>query len=195
MVNIPENGIKNSIAVHKAEADSILKMVEVFEVNNKDDYSSLGDILVDIKTQFKAIEKERKTVTEPLNAIIKKVNGWFKPASKDFEKIEKTIKRKMADYQLSQKQRQNEALAQAVEQEDPRFLQKATSLQMEKVQGISSRVIWRFEIVNTDLLPDHLCKRVPDNEAIDKIVQEKRDDTAIPGVRVIKDVQISARAG
>jgi hypothetical protein len=187
-----EEEIIRTIAAHKEEGGGLLTMVEAFEINSAEDYDAISEILKDIKTQFKQIEKERKAVTDPLNAVIKKVNGWFKPTKDDFTKIEKAIKRKMADYQLSQKQKQTEALEQAVEQGDARFLQKASSLQMPKVQGISNRVVWKFEIEDESLLPREFL--MPDERAIAQVVNEQQGDTKIPGVKVIKDVQIGARS-
>lgn len=188
-----EEEIKRAITAHKEEGGDLLAMVEGFEINTAEDFEAISEILKDIKTQYKQIEKERKAVTDPLNAIIKKVNGWFRPAKDDFTKIEKAIKRKMSDYQLTQKQKQTEALEQAVEQGDVRFLQKASSLQMPKVQGISSRVVWKFEIEDESLLPREFL--MPDERAIAEAVKEKEGDTKIPGVKVIKDVQIGARSG
>lgn len=51
-----------------------------------------------------------------------------------------------------------------------------------KVEGLSYRETWKFEIINTNLVPRQYL--MPDEKAIGRVVSGLKDRTTIPGVRV-----------
>lgn len=61
-----------------------------------------------------------------------------------------------------------------------------------KVAGVSSRQVWKFEIVDPELLPRKFL--VPDEKAIGDVVRSLGDKADIPGVRVYADTIISSRS-
>lgn len=61
-----------------------------------------------------------------------------------------------------------------------------------KVAGVSSRQVWKFEIVDPELLPRKFL--VPDEKAIGGVVRSLGDKADIPGVRVYPETVISSRS-
>lgn len=60
-------------------------------------------------------------------------------------------------------------------------------------EGISSRVIWKYEITNPDLLPREFL--MPNMSAIGKQVSFLKGDCKIPGVRVFSENILAVRQG
>lgn len=63
-------------------------------------------------------------------------------------------------------------------------------------EGISARVIWKYEITNPDLLPqEFLLKPLPNLAAISRQVSFLKGDCKIPGVRVFSENILAVRQG
>lgn len=185
-----ENQIQTFVNTERKGNAEYIKQLESLTIESQEEYDTFGEILKDLNTNLKKIEEERKSVVGPLNAVVTKVNGWFKPPKDDLTSMIKTIKRKLSDYILEQKAKQEALQLEALAQKDSTLLQKSEDLQIGKVKGISSKVVWNFEIVNEALLErKHL---MPDLEALNEEVQRMKDQTNIPAIRVYKDVQIRA---
>ena len=60
-------------------------------------------------------------------------------------------------------------------------------------EGISARVIWKYEITNPDLLPREFL--MPNTAAISKMVSFLKGDCKIPGVRVFSENILAVRQG
>ena len=60
-----------------------------------------------------------------------------------------------------------------------------------KAEGVSSRQIWKYEIVDKDLLPREYT--LPDDKAIGGVVRALKDKTNIPGVRVYSENTYATR--
>ena len=59
-------------------------------------------------------------------------------------------------------------------------------------EGIQTRAIWGYEVLNEKLLPrEYLC---PDHDEIKRVVSEFKDKTDIPGIRVFLSTSIAAKA-
>jgi len=58
--------------------------------------------------------------------------------------------------------------------------------------GISTPVIWKYEIVDFSLLPDEF--KLPDSSKLNSIVKKHHENTNVPGVRVYSEKTVSARA-
>ncbi len=61
-----------------------------------------------------------------------------------------------------------------------------------KVEGISTKKIWKYKIVDEDKLPRKYL--VPDEPLIGKTVREKKGDCNIPGVEAYEEVSVLARS-
>lgn len=70
---------------------------------------------------------------------------------------------------------------------------KIPSLAPEKSKGTQVRKTWHFEVTDASLLPrEYLC---PDQKAIKAMVNAKKDDCSIPGVKVWYTTKVYAKAG
>jgi len=60
-----------------------------------------------------------------------------------------------------------------------------------KVKGISTRKVWKFEVINQGMIPAEYL--VPDTVAIGGVVRALKNKTNIPGIRVFAEDTMSAR--
>lgn len=64
-------------------------------------------------------------------------------------------------------------------------------IEQPKVAGISTSTVWKFEIVNPDLIPREYL--TPDEKAIGGVVRSLKGRASIPGVRIFEETIMSAR--
>lgn len=70
--------------------------------DSPENVSKCADLIGLIKKQAKAIDTERKTIVDPLNAVVKHVNSRFKPMTEALDKAEREVKGKVLAYQQEQ---------------------------------------------------------------------------------------------
>lgn len=62
---------------------------------------------------------------------------------------------------------------------------------VEKVAGVSTKKVWKFEIINEDLIPREYM--TPDEARIGKVVRATTGTMQIPGVRIYSEDTLAAR--
>lgn len=85
-------------------------------ISDQSTYQRAADLLSDIKSRGKELEKKRKAITEPMDAAKKSTMDLFRPAVDAIEGFEKLIKQKMADFVREQERLQREAEARAADE-------------------------------------------------------------------------------
>lgn len=63
-----------------------------------DTYESAGNFLRGVKTLARDIEAERKSLTDPLNAVVKRIMDKFRPATDALSRAEAVVKGKLSAY-------------------------------------------------------------------------------------------------
>jgi hypothetical protein len=155
-----------------------------------------------IRALRKDLEKQRTPVSKPLNAILRGVNGCFKPADTALAALEGAWVRAINDQRArAQVEKQRLLLAaqrasqEAQAAETVAAAETATQVAREalvaaseaaqEAEGTTFIDRWRFEIVDPAALPrEYLC---PNERKIAEVVQALGDKTSIPGVRTWND--------
>jgi len=182
-------------------------------------YEWAGNFLKDIKNRASRIETERKKITRGIDAVKKSVMDLFRPATDNYNAAENTLKKAILVYQDEQEKirRDNEAKLQheaekkrqdALKKADEfkekgndkkahDWLNKANDIvtptlgsRVEDVEGIATKKIWKFRVINKDLVPRQYL--IVDEKAMGIVVRGLKDNTVIPGIEVYFEKSIAA---
>lgn len=194
------------------------KMITV--ITNNNDYTKAANILLTIKEIRKKIEATFKPIKQKFDAAKKEVLDQEKAADRPLIEAEMYIKPLISGYLLEQerirKEEERRLQEQARKEEEERQLQEAILAEQSghkdeaeaimeapvqappvvvpkavpKVEGISMRENWDFEIVSESLLPRQYL--MPNLVAIRQVVRGLKGNSNIPGVKVFKTSNIAA---
>jgi hypothetical protein len=192
-----------------------------FKVTTAEQYSAAGADLTRIKAARKRLDDIRTGITRPMDAAKKAVMDFFRAPGEKLDQAERAIKRAMVDFteeqerlRLEEQRRADEAArkerdrlaAQAARAAESGKIEKAEQLQARaatvvapvisreppKVTGVSTRDVWKFEIVNEMEVPREYL--MVDESKIRKVVGALKGETRIAGVRVWPEKSIAAGA-
>lgn len=197
--------IEPKFAFVKAEATDakdILKVLETGQmIATKEEYIYCGELLAQTKGKFKFLDEERTISVKPLNDEVKFVNDWYRPALDSLKKIKDIIEKRMAEYVLQQRREEARLLAEAeaaarkipeVAAEDKSaqvkaagaMITQAANVAPPKLENISEKIVWKFEVTQPEKLDERFLKKVPDLEKIGAWVDQHGDQDVPAGVKV-----------
>lgn len=179
--------------------EEILKSIDEMVLENQEDLEFAAEILTEIKGKKKILEEQRGEATGPLYKVIRVIERWFRPAVGYYEKAEIRLKNRIADYHNRKRAELEAALEVAGEASmagdgvtSSEALQIAREAQVHKVPGVWTSDIIKYEVVDIALVPREFLKVDP--EAVEAYLAEHGVDAKIPGIKIWKDVSVSARA-
>lgn len=181
-----------------AQAQQVAAAVPALSISNAAEYLQAGQGLVEIKSRWKAVEEKRTSLVKPLNDVVKNINAMFKPVLDQWDTTMDVVKRAMHDYQVREADAQRKALeaAAAMAQQGQtgqefHALVAQGSAMPAKLQGITSRVIWRWKVTDAALVPrEYLCV---DASKLDAVVKEAKEGVKIPGIEVYREEVMAVR--
>lgn len=178
-------------------AKDVLAQLRDLVVETPEQIEIAGAILVDVKGEYKRLDERLKQITAPMNAALKSVRDLFRPALLALEEAESLLKAKISQAQLAiaeTNRRAMEATQAALAAGNVRLAAQASSaiVSTEAPSGVSYRDAWTFRVVDASKLPRDFL--MPDMKKIAAHVKVHGDKHPIPGVEVVKDVQVVARA-
>ena len=183
------------LTLQAEQTTKLLALWQTFQCTSPEHAQFLGEELVKVKTQVKALEGEKEKVTKPLWRAYKDVGDWFAPALKALSSLEATMKGKLGDWDRAQRAEQAKALAaasvqfQAGQHEAGLALMQAVPETPVATKGVSTRSVWTYEITDPDLVPRELCS--PDPRKIQAAVDQGLRST--PGVRIYETSEVRVR--
>ena len=185
------------VRVAGGEAVEMADAVSSLIVADDAHFATAGVCLGEVKGRYKELETQRKAITKPLLDAKKGIDALFKPALTSLKDAEGSIKSGMAQYQMKLQREQQAAAAaaaKAAEEKAPveevkELLVQAAKTEPPKVEGVSMRMITKFEVTDASKLPRHLL--VPD---MPKVRNAVLSGVKVPGVRVWEEPSIAARS-
>ena len=203
------------------EAGSLAANYEDFAVTNAIGYRDAAEDLKIIKGQLNQVNEKRLEITRPMDAAKKAVMDFFKPVVSRLEDAERHVKRAMVEWKAEEDRKAREAqrLEQERARKREEKLRKEAEAKREagkearadiledraeatqaapvapaapKVEGISTRKVWKFEVLDKTQLPAEYL--IANEKAIGGVVRALKGDTNIPGVRVYSEDVVSARS-
>lgn len=187
---------KTQLAHQAEQTTKLLALWQTFQCTTPEAAQFLGEELVKVKTQVKALEGEKERVTKPLWRAYKDVGDWFAPALKALAGLEAAMKGKLGDWDRAQRAEQARALQeasrkfQAGKHEAGLALMQAVPETPVATKGVSTRSVWTYEIQSPDLVHRGYCS--PDPKKLQAAVDAGARD--IPGVRIYETSEVRVRA-
>lgn len=186
------------VEIENSNNDIAIQAVNQWIVSQAD-VDKANIILRNIAKQMKAIEKKRKSFTQPLNQSLREINSTFKELVKPLEIAKDILTQKVMDWRDAEKQKR-QAEQERIEKEEARR-RKIQEAHKEKGHEVSEpivmakpkplketdtthiRKVWEFEIIEMAKIPHEylMVNKSFIREAI-------RDGVRIiPGIRIYQE--------
>lgn len=193
---------------------------QITVIKTTDDYVRAGEVLLTIKEIRKKIEATFKPIKQKMDAAKKEVldqekaadaplaeaEAWLKPQISTYlaeqERIRREEERRLQEEARKREEEArlqaaieaeksgNKEEAEAIIEEKPYVAPVVVPRAVPKVSGISEKSNWTFEIVDELLIPRSFM--IPDVGKIRGVVKALKNQTNIPGIRVIEERGIAA---
>lgn len=200
---------------------NIVAEAEAFQVVTPQQYADAGEVLKRIKGHQKKLEDTEMSMTRPINAGLKMIRDFFRSPRESAARAEGIVKRSMLAYSQEQERLRREeqlkaeerarkeqeklaaqaeraaasgqhAKAEALQDRAASVVAPVVQREAPKVQGLSVREVWRFEVVDPSAVPREFL--MVDEKKIGGVVRAMKGDTKIAGVRVWPDQSLAAGA-
>lgn len=191
--------VKAEVEIEGRSAHDALAEIENFVISSDEDLAFAAEVLSEVKGHYNRLEERKKQATNPLNATLRTIRDWFRPAQDFYAKAEVTLKAKIADYhKRRQDERQAALLAASAAHQSGDGLGTQAALAAvppppPKVEGVSVREEWSYEITDFAAVPDKF--KAINHALLLAVVKESKGNTSIPGVRAVPVNKVVARAG
>ena len=157
------------------DLNGYVAIIRDFEISNVDQFNLAGEALKDIERIRKALEKEEDVLLAPVKAQSKAVKDVFKPFLDRCKDVSQGFRAMMGVYQQRQIETQRKAMLEAQRAAEARSVTESPAKVMEalqavkeaapvKVEGVSIREVWEWQIDVPDAVPRELCS--PDEKKI-----------------------------
>lgn len=187
--------LKKELASEALTLKSDHEEMVAFEVEDQADYDFARDEARNVIAAWRVLEAKRTGVTKPLNGVVKEINSWFKKPQATLKMIEKTWKKKMGAFEDREKAARKLLLDAAFEEDDieeaSELLSAAAEKKVEKTEGASSRITWKYRLKDIKKVPrEHL---ILNERSVKAVVKAMGEDTNIPGIEVYSERVTSVR--
>lgn len=167
------------------EAQIVDLEVEIGTISSEAEYQAASELARTIKARWYEIDERRKEITGPLVTATRSVNSLFKPALDRYAAIEDRIKLALGRYVASQEAAKVAAMS---------TLAAGGSVAVVPIrpeaQGVSVRMVSKWEIVDEEQVPRQFCS--PDPAKIRAYLADG-GVKAIKGIRFFEEPQTSVR--
>lgn len=196
--------------------NEVMAAIDSLEIQDQDAMAAAAEWLRKNKETQKFVkeffEEDRKRTYDAYQAVTKEIKRFTDLLTKS----EKSIKRKMADYQIEQERIRREEEEKRRKEEEKRLQEEekkrkaaekkgkmaplpsppvvieAPAQEEEKLEGVSFVEVWTYTIDDTSKIPREYM--IPDEKKIRDVVKAMKGDANIPGVKIFADKQVRARA-
>lgn len=197
----PPMEIQQELLIEQTSAEEALKEIESsFKVDTDGDLSFAAEVLSEVKGNYARLEERKRQATDPLNQALKTIRSWFKPAQDFYVKAEVVLKNKIAAFHQLRAQERQAALLQAQaafvaqNQEAVQTALAALPPPPPKVDGLSTREDWSYEVIDFAVLPDEYKLVIANHDKLLEQAKVCKDKLNIPGVRSVCKTVVISRA-
>lgn len=193
---VPQDAFKQEIESHVASLAETLELIPEFSIVSNDDMNYANELLAWVKIRAKSLEARRKEISQPLNAVLRTYNGWFKKPLDALKVAEAQLKNKIAEALAATKRAQDEALAAVADTGGAvagEVLAVAHGQELiDQPDNVSIQEDIDFEIVDEKVVPRAFCK--PDLAMLKAYGKAYGVAAEVPGVRFFKTRIVKQRA-
>lgn len=191
-----------NVAERAKDAEEYLAGFSDFTIEDAQDLEVAVDCLKDVKTNYKQIKAEQELATKPMNAALKQVRSWFKPALDVLERTEALLKGRIADYHRRVEEQSRlamEAAAAASQAGDFDGAHEASKgiVAAPKSDGVTVTRHWDYELQDLDAVPDQYKYMCLDHSAVKIHIKNagKEQPPPIPGIVFKQISRTTVRTG
>lgn len=189
--------IEKQAVAEGASATALVDEVKKLPVTTEPEAAFGSKMVQAIKKQWKELDAQEKTATEPLKKTVATIQSWFKPAKISLGEAEEVLKTKLDNFLKAEAAKQRvaiEAAAKAVKTgDDAAFAVAMTAATPPpKIAGISTREIWRARVVDETKIPrEFLC---PDEKKLGDYAKAMKQNAKVEGVEFYPETSVASRA-
>jgi hypothetical protein len=144
----------------------------------------------------------KDSALKPMRESEQRIRGWFRPIEDALTAAVDSVKAKIGEYDLANRQLQREAFERAsdLHQTGDHIAARAeitvanTHASHRKPSGASTREVWEATVIDASAVPREWC--LPDEKRIAAMARATPADTDpvhIPGVRYVRKVVVVGR--
>lgn len=191
--------VKIEADLAKAQALVEREHAVALTVTTPEEYRVAAEALKQTCAKHRQIDEQRKKATKPLDEAKRQIMDWFRPALDNLDSAIMSIRRGLTSYEAEQKKREDAAAAayataSGAEREAAKVQLVATfNNTVEKIEGVTKRTIWKFEITDPTAIPREYL--AIDEKKIGAVVRALKADASIPGVRVYAETSLAISGG
>lgn len=191
---------ENDANARTSEALQVVDVVKGTEITTAESYAVAVDMVSEIKTQRNAVESARRSFVDPLNEVVKRINGFFRPALDRYDECERILKSKLVEWTQNAERERQRLLEEAESQAQDGDLgaanvaiEEAEALVVPKVAGFSQSETWTGEVVDASKIPREYL--IPDEVKLRAVTKAHKGDPKIPGWKAYPKTIASVRSG
>lgn len=192
-VQLDETAVQEAMTMYEAVSEA-----KDLELVNEKDYENAGALLVELSSHRKVLESKRDEVLKPLNAAVKKIREWYKPAFESLTRAEGTMRTLMLSYKRREAEAKELAAKKAQKLLKDGKTEKAMVL-IEQVneapvaaQGVSTRKTWTLEVVDASKVPAEFW--MIDERALREYAKANAWSNPPPGVKYVQVESLAVRS-
>lgn len=182
-----DDGVESKLTAERDEVTQAITLVRGLPVDTQDQIDVVQSVRQQARSRASELESERRTVTDPINAALKRVNSWFKPVIEGYKDVERGANARLLEAESKANAAREKALqaieAQGGSVDDTTFLPAHRAPEVELGPGVG-RDLPAFEIVDEDQVHRQLCSPDPKKiRSIAKQVIEEEGECVKGGIR------------
>lgn len=133
-------------------------------ITNQGDFEFWSEQLRIANRALKDLDDERTFITKPILEGKRRVDAFFAPPLDALKAIDRTLRAELERYLTSERQIREQTMREAAASLETGLTPVQLIEAPPEAEGISSKTVWDFHIVDASLVPRELCS--PDPEKI-----------------------------
>lgn len=172
-------------------AEALCNHAAVLDVTSQQDFDEATRIIREVLTLHDRLEAERKFIVAPIDQEKKEVQAIFNPLLKRLKESADALKGRNRKFLNREKEAAPVAEFAPSSFEEALAVAPISAPDTIKAEETSYTTEWKWEIVDQGALPRALM--IPNDKAIDNMVNTAKGATNIPGVRIWSEKRINYR--
>jgi len=186
------------VKVEETAATERLTTVSGWEITDQGDMDACGELAAEARDCREKLEEELKKITAPMRSAEKAVRDLFRPAISTNQQVEDICKRAICAFEhkkmLEARAARQEVEAKGGVADEKTLLVAHGHGAVQTASNISTKRVFRFEIVDASKIPDAYWTRVLNEKLIQSAIDTNGGGVEIPGIKVVEDIEVKHRA-
>jgi hypothetical protein len=184
--------IEAKLTTARHEAQLELAAIAQLPSETEEDAALLAAYVNAASAKIKELDDERKSAVGPLNATVKKINGWFSPVIEFYTQAKSMCGSKLSERVKRLEAEQTAALveiqANAGNADAGTYLAAHATPQTPAGVQVRRKLKWR--VVDFSKIPEHFLTMVVHEAVVQGQIDQTGLQTSIPGIEVYEDITI-----